>query len=124
MTRNANEPVRMAFKTSTASLIPVWRHQPCIRLKNGMTARRTIMSMGAAVQSRFRSGTRNSNRKSQAHTSEQRIRPICDTSTKRDRQRNSAEDFLWLLIFLIARQDDCFGRGHLPLFIVIGGQFL
>src|ERR1700674_5323887 len=110
MTRKANEPVRMAFKTSTASLIPVWRHQPCIRLKNGMTARRTIMSMGAAVQSRRGSGIWNSKRKSQAHTSEQRIRPICSTSTNSDRQRNRAEDFL--LIFLIARQDDCFGYGY------------
>src|ERR1700694_4102565 len=94
MTRNANEPARMAFKTSTASLIPVWRHQPCIRLKNGMTARRTTISMGAAVQSRLGSGIRNSNRKSQAHTSEQRIRPICKPSTNSDRQRNRAGDFL------------------------------
>src|ERR1700716_1396900 len=107
MTRNANEPVRIAFITSIASLIPVWRHQPCIRLKNGMTARRTIMSMGAAVQSRLGSGIRNSKRKSQAHTSEQRMSPICNTSTSRDRQRNSVGDFL--LIFLIARQGTVLG---------------
>ena len=101
----------MAFKTSSASLIPVWRHQPCIRLKNGMTTRRTIMSMGAAVHSRFESGSRNSNRRSQAHTREQRIRPICDTSTNRDRQRNSAGDCL--LIFLMTRLRHLLSYGEL-----------
>src|SRR5260370_16942123 len=78
-----------------------------------MTARRTTMSTGAAVQSRLGSGTWNSKRRSQAHTREQTIRPTCNTSTSRDRQRNSAGDFLLLLIFLIARQDDWFGCGHL-----------
>jgi hypothetical protein len=58
--------------------------------------------MGATAHSSLGSRIRNSYRSSQAHTREQKIRPICDTSTNRDRQRNRAEDFL--LIVLIARQ--------------------
>src|ERR1017187_1845448 len=116
MRKNANEPVRMAFTTSTASSIPVWRHQPCMRLKKGMTARRTIMSMGATAHRRFGSRIRNSKRSSQAHTREQRIRPACDTSTKTDRQRSNEGDFL--LIVLIARpgaflvEDSCLVDRH------------
>ena len=59
------------------------------------------MSRGATAHRSLGSRIRNSKRSSQAHTSEQKIRPICDPSTNRDRQRNSAEDFL--LLVLIAR---------------------
>jgi hypothetical protein len=43
-----------------------------IRLKKGMTARRTIISMGAAVHNRLGSGIWNSKRRSQVQSREQR----------------------------------------------------
>src|SRR5579864_2468520 len=68
-----------------------------------MAARRTTNKTGAAVHSKVWSGIRNSNRRSHAHSREQRISAVWDNSTNRDRQRNSAGDFL--LNFLIARKD-------------------
>src|SRR5277367_874442 len=96
--RKINEPARTAFKTSIASLIPVYLHHPCMRLKNGMTARRTTTSMGTAVQTRPGSGIWNSKRSSHAHRREPTIRITCDPNTSKDRQRKRARDSLLLVL--------------------------
>src|SRR5579859_31869 len=74
MTRtNTTEPDDTALATSTASLRPVYRHQPCSRPKPAMAAIRITMRRQAAENNSLRSGSVKSNLKNQARVRETNI---------------------------------------------------
>src|SRR5271167_3122810 len=94
------EPETTDFATSSASLRPVYRHQPCSRPKPAIAEMRIKMSRQAAENNNRRSGKVKSNLKNHARLREINIRTAWKAPTNHEFLRRSARarlmTFIWV----------------------------